>query len=181
VPSRPALRPPVPRPAPLKPTFELAVLLLEPVLGAFAPFLLRALHLILSFGLGTLLFAIIFKQLPELNIKWSDVALAAAISSAVFTILNYLFGVYLSLFAATTLAGTAGTLMLLFLWIYLTNLFLLFGVQFSKIYAETKGSLSKLKTPKFKHPEDRVERVDVKIRLDWKIVPFSQENQTEQH
>ena len=123
--------------------YGIMVLLLEPTLGSSAPLLLRVLHVVLSMILGTLLFAVIFKQLPEKEIEWRDVALVAATTSVVFTVLNYLFGIYLIAFPTATLAGTAGTLMLLFLWIYLMNLFLLFGAQFSRVFAETKGSLSK--------------------------------------
>ena len=120
--------------------FNAMVFILVPLIGSMAPLFLRSLQVVLSLGLGTLLFAIIFKLLPETLVRWGDVWLAAAITAFVFTILNYLFGVYLSVFQVTTLAGTAGALMVLFLWIYIMNLFILFGAQFSKVYAETHGS-----------------------------------------
>jgi membrane protein len=135
--------------------FSVLVIILEPVVGSLAPTFLRGAQVLLSFGLGTLLFAVIFKRLPEKEIRWGDVALAAVITGLVFTILNYVFGVYLSLFPVTTLAGAAGSLMLLLLWIYLTNLSVLFGVQFSKVYAEKSGSISKSVKVE---PEKRSER-----------------------
>jgi len=135
------------------------------------------LHVILSIGLGILLFSIIFKQLPEIRLRWGDVTLAAALTSFIFTLLNYLFGVYLSLFSATTLAGTAGALMLLFFWIYLTSLFLLFGVQFSKAYAEKMGSLSKFKVKVYKHSDQQIKKVTAKVNLEWTINKNNSEGQ----
>ena len=142
---------------------------IKPILGGFAGLSLRVLQVILSLGLGTLLFAIIFKELPEINVQWRDVWLAAAITGFVFTVLNYLFGVYLSLFPVSTLGGTAGALIVLFLWIFLTNLFLLFGATMSKIYAETYGSCpsKKRETP----PKPEIEKVEMKAEFNIKINP----------
>ena len=152
--------------------FSASVLALSPVLGGFAAVFLRILEVVLSFGLGTLLFAIIFKQLPDVSVQWRDVTLAAVITGVVFTILNYFFDIYLSYFQVSTLAGTAGTLMLLFLWIYVTNLFILFGAQLSKVYAETHGShLNKHRTDQKKPPKEEIDRVEVKTELNIKVNP----------
>jgi membrane protein len=145
--------------------------LLNPIIGPFAPYLLSILEIILSLGLGTLLFAIIFKLLPETTIKWRDVWLAAFLTSIVFTALNYLFDLYLSLVHISTLAGTAGTLIVLFLWIYLTNLFILFGAQFSKIYAQTHGSHKNKKPGLKRPPKPAVDRVEVTTEVDVKVQP----------
>jgi membrane protein len=149
--------------------FGAIVLVLNPILGGFTGLFLRVLEVLLSLGLGTLLFAIIFRELPETNVQWQDVWLAAALTGLIFTILNYLFGLYLSLFQVSTLAGTAGSLIVLFLWIFLTNLFILFGAQMSKIYAETYGSHpnKKGKLP----PKPEIDRVEMKAELNIKINP----------
>lgn len=158
--------------------FGIVVLILHPLFGSFTGLILRGLQVIFSFGLGTLLFAIIFKQLPQIKITWRDVILAAAITSLVFTLLNYLFGVYLSVVHTTTLAGTAGTLMVLFLWLYFTSLFLLFGAQFSKVYTEKEGSLSKVKSEPSKRPQKKkASKVNMNLKLDWTISPNPKENQ----
>jgi membrane protein len=147
--------------------------------GVFVPILLRIMQIILSFGLGTLLFAIIFKYLPEIHVEWRDVVLAAVITSFVFTFLNYIFGIYVALFPPTTIAGTAGSLMLLFLWIYLANWFMLFGAQLSKIYAATFGS-HPIRTLREKKEEEQrmeqVEKIEVKAKLEWKLSPDKQNN-----
>ena len=106
--------------------------------------LLRVTTLLFSFGLATLLFAIIYQKVPDTTISWKDVRLAAVITGLLFTIGNYLFSIYVQTFSATSVYGTAGSLMALLLWIYLAAQFLLFGAEFSKIYAETRGSRSKL-------------------------------------
>ena len=139
---------------------------ITPLLGEFAPWLLRGLQAIGSLLLGTLLFAIIYKELPETDVKWTDVTWAAFITSIMFTFLNYLFGLFLS-FSHSTLAGTAGTLIFLLFWIYLMNLFVLFGGEFSKIYADTIGS-QKNKPKKVDKP---IKRVDVKADFEWKVTP----------
>lgn len=142
---------------------------LKSILGGFAGLFLRVLQVILSLGLGTLLFAIIFKELPETNVQWRDVWLAAGVTGFIFTVLNYLFGVYLSLFPVSTLGGTAGTLIVLFLWIYLTTLFILFGASMSKIYAETYGShpSKKREIP----PKPEIEKVEMKAEFNIKVNP----------
>ena len=104
-------------------------------------------------------------MLPETLVRWGDVWLASAITAFVFTILNYLFGVYLSVFQVTTLAGTAGALMVLFLWIYIMNLFILFGAQFSKVYAETHGSRAKEGGSEIK---EEIEKLEIKTLLKIK-------------
>ena len=146
--------------------FNAVDIAVSPLLGGFAPWLLRGLQVIGSLVLGTLLFAIIFKELPETDVHWGDVRWAAFITSLMFTLLNYLFGLYLS-FSNSTLAGTAGTLIFLLFWIYLVNLFVLFGGEFSKVYADTLGS----QKDKPKNLEKPVKRVDVTAEFEWKVSP----------
>jgi len=145
--------------------FSAILFILHPLIGGAAPLFLRSLQVVLSLGLGTLLFAMIFKLLPETLVRWGDVWLAATITAFVFTVLNYLFGVYLSVFQVTTLAGTAGALMVLFLWIYVMNLFILFGAQFSKVYAETYSSQTKGVEPE----KEEVEKLEIRMQLKIKV------------
>ncbi len=144
------------------------VFLVRPLIGSLAPLLLRSLQVLLSLGLGVLLFAIIFKMLPETNVRWSDVWLGATVTAIVFTALNYLFGVYLSLFRVTTLAGTAGALMILLLWLYVMNLFLLFGAQFSKVYADAFGSRYSVGKTELQKEESHNDR-NLEIKAGFRI------------
>ncbi|MDR1992634.1 MAG: YihY/virulence factor BrkB family protein [Nitrososphaerota archaeon] len=95
--------------------------------------------LILSFGVTTLLFAIIYKTLPETRVHWRDVALAAIVTGAAFTVVNYIFGAYIQAFTVTTVAGTAGSLLIILLWIFVLNQIVFFGAEVSKVYVMTCG------------------------------------------
>jgi Predicted membrane protein len=149
--------------------FDAVVYTLEPFLGGFTPYLVWVLQILLSFGLGTLLFAIIFRELPETRVEWRDVWIAAILTAAVFTGLNYFFGLYLSSVQVTTLAGTAGSLIVLLLWIYLVNLFVLFGAQISKVYAQAFGSHHN-RPPILKWPaRPKVERVEMTAEVSVKV------------
>jgi len=145
--------------------FSVAVHIFNPLFGGLTPLLLRALQVVVSLGLGVVLFAVIFKEIPEVDVQWRDVWWAALITSIIFTFFNYLFGIYLSFAGTTTLAGTAGTLMFLLSWIYLTNLFVLFGGEFSAVYAETLGSHK----GRVRLKQKPVKRIDVKTKLEWKV------------
>jgi membrane protein len=149
--------------------YSAVVFALNPVLGGFTGYLVWFLEIVLSFGLGTLLFAIIFRELPETKVEWGDVKIAALLTAAIFTVLNYAFGLYIGSVQITTLAGTAGSLIILFLWIYLVNLFVLFGAQFSKVYAQNFGSHHN-KPPILKWPpRPKVDHIEVKAEVSVKV------------
>ena len=93
----------------------------------------------LSFALSTMLFAIIYKVLPDRKIHWVDVALSAVVTGVAFTITNYVIGAYVQTFTVTTFIGAAGALFVILLWIYVINLIVLFGAEVSKVYAQTYG------------------------------------------
>ncbi|MDR0470198.1 MAG: YihY/virulence factor BrkB family protein [Nitrososphaerota archaeon] len=107
---------------------------------------LTATHIVLSFGVTTLLLAIIYKALPETRVQWRDVTLAAVTTGVAFTLTNYIFGVYIQVFTVTTVAGTAGSLLIILLWIFILNQILLFGAEVSKVYATTVNALKKTHT-----------------------------------
>ena len=96
-------------------------------------------QILLSFGLSTLLFAIIYKVLPDEKIHWKDVMLPAALAGVAFTVANYVLGVYLQTFTVTTVIGAAGSLIIILMWTYILNQILLFGAELSKVYATTLG------------------------------------------
>ena len=97
-------------------------------------------QVLFSFGSAILLFAIIFKEIPDTLVEWGDVWLGAIITALAFTILNYLFRFYLQSFPVTSLAGAAGSLIILLLWVFVIAQFLLYGAQFTHCSAETVGS-----------------------------------------
>jgi hypothetical protein len=130
----------------------------KPVVGAFAAYVgLFILQTILSFATAALLFAVIFKELPDTLIKWQDVAIAAIITGIAFTVLNNVFGLYLRSFPVTTVAGAAGAVIFLLLWLFVIGEILLYGAHFSKCYTEEVGSHAKLHLlSKKEPPSDRL-------------------------
>ena len=137
-------------------------------IGVFATLaFLFSIQLLFSFGSAILLFAIIFKEIPDTVIEWGDVWLGAIITALAFTILNYLFRFYLQSFPVTSLAGAAGSLIILLLWVFVIAQFLLYGAQFTHCSAETWGSHAE-KGENHQHPWKRWRAEDVP---DGKMVP----------
>ncbi len=97
-------------------------------------------NFLLSFGIITLLFAMIYKFLPDVRIQWSDVWIGAAITAFLFVIGNYLLGLYLSTGALGSAYGAAGSLIVLLAWIYYSAQILFFGAEFTHVYTRHYGS-----------------------------------------
>ncbi|NHJ32502.1 MAG: hypothetical protein FK732_06540 [Asgard group archaeon] len=128
----------------------ITTILLDSIILSFLPLVtntvsvfLQITQIIFSFGLSTLLFALMYKRIPELPINWSDVRLAAIITGLIFTVTNYVMGAVLEVFTITSVTGAAGSMMILLLWIYLIAQLIIYGVAFSRVTAEKIGSYSK--------------------------------------
>lgn len=94
---------------------------------------------VLSFVLVTLLFAVIFKVLPDVQVAWQDVWVGAAITAAMFVVGRYLISFYLAYTAPASTYGAAGSLVLVLLWVYYSSLILLFGAAFTKVMTLASG------------------------------------------
>lgn len=125
---------------------SLAVSAALPALGALTDLLpgseiwWQVLNLIVSFVIFTLLFAMIFKVLPDVQIDWSDVWVGAAITALLFTVGKLLIGLYLGRSSVSSTYGAAGSLVVLLLWIYYSAQVLLLGAEFTQVYARKYGS-----------------------------------------
>jgi membrane protein len=104
-------------------------------------------QVVLSFGVATLLLALIYKMIPEAKVHWRDVIVAAIITGTAFTVTNYIFGTYIQTFTVTTVIGTGGTLVIILLWIFVLNQIVLFGAELSKVYATNTGEHAKQHLP----------------------------------
>jgi membrane protein len=102
--------------------------------------LLQILNLIISIGVITVLFALIFKFLPDAEIAWRDVWLGAFVTALLFSLGKFLIGLYLGNSTVGSSFGAAGSLVLLLLWIYYSAQILLFGAEFTQVYANNFGS-----------------------------------------
>lgn len=103
-------------------------------------FVAQIFNVLISFGVVTLLFAMIFKYLPDAKIGWHDVWIGAVITSLLFTLGKFLIGLYLGNAGVTTAYGAAGSLVIILLWIYYSAQILLFGAEFTQVYANSYGS-----------------------------------------
>jgi membrane protein len=101
---------------------------------------LGVINFIVSFLVITLLFAMIFKFLPEIKIAWKDVWLGAAVTSVLFTLGKFLIGLYLGRSEVGNVFGAAGSLAVLLIWIYYSAQILFFGAEFTQVYANRYGS-----------------------------------------
>jgi membrane protein len=97
-------------------------------------------NMLLGFLLTAAMFAMIFKVLPHARPAWSDVWVGALLTAALFTLGKYLIGLYLGQASVGSTYGAAGSFVVLLVWIYYSSLILLFGAEFTQVYAQTYGS-----------------------------------------
>ena len=102
-------------------------------------FVMVSFELALSFTVVTLLFATMFKVLPDVVVGWRDVLLGGAITALLFTIGRSLIAMYLANTATASTYGAAGSLVLLLLWVNYSSLILLFGAAFTRAQMEARG------------------------------------------
>ena len=124
-----------------------ALAALETMLGSFMTqwsVILPVIDLTLSFGMTTLLFAMIYKYVPRETIAWSDVWIGAVVTALLFTIGKFLIGIYLGRSAFNSAYGAAGSLVVLLLWIYYSAQIFLLGAEFTCVVAYEYGSRRRL-------------------------------------
>jgi membrane protein len=105
--------------------------------------ILAILNSVVAFGIAVLLFAMIFKILPQVELTWRDVAMGAVVTGVLFTVGKFLIGWYLGRSNLASGYGAAASLITIMLWIYYSSLILLFGAEFTKAFAESRGSRRK--------------------------------------
>jgi membrane protein len=100
----------------------------------------QILNFVISFGFITLLFALMYKYLPDVKITWRDVSIGATITALLFTIGKYILGLYLGAGSFGSAYGAAGSLVIFLVWVYYSAQILLFGAEFTQVYARRYGS-----------------------------------------
>lgn len=116
----------------------------------------QALNFLVSFGVVTALFAMIYRVLPDIEIAWRDVWLGAAVTAVLFNIGKLCIGLYLGKSSFASSYGAAGSFAVLLVWIYYSAMVLFLGAEFTQVYATTYGSL-KDKKPGTPQQEAKVE------------------------
>ncbi|MFW0717873.1 YihY/virulence factor BrkB family protein [Pedobacter sp. N23S346] len=98
------------------------------------------LNLVITFGVITTIFGVIFKVLPDADIKWKDVVSGAAVTGILFMLGKFGISFYISKTNTGGTYGAAGSLVILLLWTYYSSIILYFGAEFTKSYALAYGS-----------------------------------------
>jgi len=147
----------------------LITLLVDTAIAAMGPYLsrllggetlLQGIQLALSFVVSVVLFAAIFRILPDLKIAWRDVWLGSLITSVLFVLGKWGLGVYLGKAAIGSAYGAAGSLVILLVWVYWSAQIMLLGAEFTQVYARELGTLKGDESKKearaqAERPEDR--------------------------
>ncbi len=117
------------------------------VINAYLPFgeiILGAVNAIVSFALISLMFAAIYKVLPDRTLQWRDVGIGAVVTAALFTLGKSLIGWYIGTSAIASSYGAAGGLLVILLWVYYSSEIFLFGAELTRAYSVRHGSRSDL-------------------------------------
>jgi membrane protein len=101
---------------------------------------LHSVNALASFGIVTLLFAAMYKYVPDVRIEWRDVWIGAAVTSLLFTAGKFAIGLYLGRSGVASAYGAAGSFAVLLVWVYYSAQILFLGAEFTKVYAATYGS-----------------------------------------
>lgn len=116
------------------------------------PWLWQAGNIVISLIVVAVLFAMIYKYLPDVQIEWHDVWIGAAFTSFLFNGGKYLISIYLGHAAVGSAFGAAGSFAVLLVWIYYSALISFFGAEFTQVYARRHGRQLQ--------PEDHARTID---------------------
>jgi membrane protein len=152
-----------------------ALLAVSDKLKTFLPditvLIFNAINLLISFVVITVLFAVIFKVLPDAKINWKDVRSGAIFTALLFMLGRLVIGFYVGMSANSSTYGAAGSLIAILLWVYYTAAILYFGAEFTKAYVDFKG----------KHIEPATYAVHVELtetERDVKVLPKKKDKKT---
>lgn len=112
------------------------------ILGGFLPEALaigKLLDFVLTFAITTVLFASIYKFLPDVEVPWKNLWIGSAVTALLFNIGKVLLGVYLGNSSVGSTYGAAGSLVVLLIWIFYSAQILLLGAEFTQVYSKYRG------------------------------------------
>ena len=112
---------------------------IEYYLPAFMVDVIQLLNFIISLGLITVLFALIYKYLPDVKIQWNSVWIGAFVTAILFVIGKSALGIYFGRMDPGSSFGAAGSVILILLWVSYSSIILFFGATFTKVYASHYG------------------------------------------
>jgi membrane protein len=112
---------------------------LHQYMASFTWYIVKSLNLAISASFNAILFALIYKLLPDAKIYWTDVWLGALFATACFLLGKFMIGFYIGNSEITTVYGAAGSLVVILIWVYFTSLVLLAGAEFSQVISFRRG------------------------------------------
>ena len=128
----------------------LVSLVIEALIKAFSSYLqtflpgaltmIVPIYLIVDLVVVVAVFAVVFKVLPDVIIRWRDVWIGAVLTAILFLIGKWALGIYLGSSTAASVYGAASSLITLLLWVYYSSQILLFGAEFTQVYANRAGA-----------------------------------------
>jgi membrane protein len=99
----------------------------------------EAVNVVVSLGVITLLFAMIYKVLPDVKLAWVDVWVGALVTAGLFTVGKFLIGLYLGTSSFASTYGAAGSVIVVLVWVYYSTQIILLGAEFTRAYVEQFG------------------------------------------
>ncbi len=115
------------------------------------PFAWILVNVLVSVVVTTALFALLYRVLPDVRLRWRDVTTGAFVTAILFTAGQQVIGLYLGQSSVASSYGAAGSVMILLLWVYYSCQILLFGAEFTRVYAQWEGAVAR--------PESYAEKV----------------------
>ena len=123
---------------------------LDPLLRVVQPqsaVLLNLIDLFTSFAIATLLFAVVYRVMPETRIAWRHVWLGALCAALLFTLGKFLLGLYLTYSNVRTVFGAASSFVVVLIWIYYSAQIFLFGAEVGRVYADREEAAQREQSP----------------------------------
>jgi len=107
-----------------------------------ADFLWHIADLVVSFGVVTLLFALLFRYVPDEHVTWKDVWIGASATAILFDLGKFLIGFYIGETSIGSMFGAAGSVVVILAWVYYSSQLVFLGAEFTHVYAKHYGSKS---------------------------------------
>jgi membrane protein len=142
--------------------------------------MLQAMNILISVAVITVLFAFIFKYLPDAQVQWRNVWIGAFVTSILFTIGKTLTALYIAKSSVASSYGAAGSLVIILLWVYYNSQILFLGAEFTQVYSKLRGDSPTTSEDEEKEdPEDKIERRKAESEIRQEETMESQSAQKE--
>jgi membrane protein len=130
----------------------------------------QGVNVAVSLGVITLLFAIIFKVVPDIEIRWRDVWVGAFVTAALFSAGKYVLGLYLGTSSVASSYGAAGSVVALVVWVYYSSQLVFLGAEFTQVFARRFGvEIRPSKNAVFVDEHEHEARVERERKHDSKL------------